>query len=378
MSYSYETNAFYLYDYAWFDCSDSLNNLNAAVASGDHIAVKSKASLETGGALQLSKALKQSRGLKGLCLYYANVGEEGALHLANALRSSPMLTLQTLDLRGSGLGDVGSAHLAAALKTNRSVEYLDLFSNGITDDGAVDLAEMLGVNKTLLYFWCEGNAIGQRGTVELAESLQHCALVAFSLNGNPSTNEGLKAIVKALAENETLQILWTGNGEGFANAFPWMQDMHDAMLRNTTLIELHSGWLVNGAIHALLARNKRLLESKIVRRTVSSKFPVTLANVLMVHTNSSLEYPKDFVLGVFNPPVDNVGVAVVKTMYNDGDAEEVDLRKPSTLFKDYVQGLGSVVKAEGPDRAVQACGCCWGKVGEEFPNAKGYSEVQGE
>merc|ERR1712176_1716366 len=67
--------------------------------------------------------------------------------------------LKSLELNQTPLGDTGAAHLAEFLKTNSTLESLDLRHCGITDVGALRLAEALQTNTTLQWLQLDWNNI---------------------------------------------------------------------------------------------------------------------------------------------------------------------------------------------------------------------------
>ncbi len=67
--------------------------------------------------------------LSTLHLFHVPVGDEGARHLADSLKSNTVLT--TLNLRTNDIGAEGAQHIADALKTNTVLTTLQLRDNRI-------------------------------------------------------------------------------------------------------------------------------------------------------------------------------------------------------------------------------------------------------
>lgn len=365
--YNYDQNSFYLYNYHWFDHRGSIEELEEQIISEQHEAIKTRINLHEDGALGVAQALISNRTLRGLFLYCANIGAMGGRHLARALTDNPNLTLQTLDLRSSGLGDEGVEHLCEGLKVNRTVEYLDLQANEIHCAGAMSLADMLRSNESLRVLWCENNEIRRDGSMALAQSLRWTSLVAFSLSGNPCSTAGLEAFIPALAENRTLAIFWGGNGDEGSTEIPdGITKVYDALVNNTTLTELHCGWLSNQAVLGLFKRNKRLLKYSALDRARQESLDVYLASLLVLHTSSSPKYPQDYILGNFQAPSSESGVPIVKLLYGDRAIEQVQLRAKSKLVQYFFQSAVVEASKQPPTRRLKPCGCCWGPAGEPF------------
>ena len=99
------------------------------------------------GALRLAEALTQNSTLTSLNLIFNKMGGEGAGRLAEALVINS--TLITLDLSSNQVGDEGAARLAEALAINSSLTTLDLWNNEVGDEAVGRLAEALATNSSL-------------------------------------------------------------------------------------------------------------------------------------------------------------------------------------------------------------------------------------
>ncbi|KAM3918685.1 leucine-rich repeat-containing protein 71 [Leptodactylus fuscus] len=92
------------------------------------------------------KLISDDSGLVHISLRNNQINDEGARHIGQALRSLKMTSknLATLVLSYNHITDLGAGYIAQALKFNRSLLSLNLSSNQIGDQGALALAEMLG------------------------------------------------------------------------------------------------------------------------------------------------------------------------------------------------------------------------------------------
>jgi hypothetical protein len=145
-----------------------------------------------------------------------NIGDEGAIAIAEALKVNAVLT--ELNLQLNSIGHDGAKAIAEALKVNTVLNELHLYRNNIGDDGAKAIAEALKVNAvvTTLSLW--DNSIGDEGAIAIAEALKVNAVVTtLSLSDNNIGDEGAIAIAEALKVNAVLTKLWLG-GNGMGDA----------------------------------------------------------------------------------------------------------------------------------------------------------------
>jgi hypothetical protein len=103
------------------------------------------------------------------------VDDEGAQHIAVALRENSMLT--ELNLQDNAIGDAGCAHLCDALRRNTALTSLKLSNNRIGDGGAQALAELLlSGRSTLAELDVSENAgVGEKGRDELRRAWAEAA-----------------------------------------------------------------------------------------------------------------------------------------------------------------------------------------------------------
>ena len=107
----------------------------------------SYARLNASDMMRVAAALEANITLQSLELYASGVGDEGAALLVSALEKNT--TLQSLNLSNNVVGDAGAASLASALEKNDTLQSLNLYANDVGDAGAVSLASALEKNTTL-------------------------------------------------------------------------------------------------------------------------------------------------------------------------------------------------------------------------------------
>ena len=83
-----------------------------------------------------------------LSLTHNNIGDEGATHLATALRDNPPLL--ALNLSYNNIGNNGAASLADALTVNSTLTALNLGYNRIGNEGVLRLNRALHDNEELV------------------------------------------------------------------------------------------------------------------------------------------------------------------------------------------------------------------------------------
>ena len=162
--------------------------------------------------------------LEYLFLQSTECGEQGALAVAEMLRSNNTLLQLAIDF--NPLGCKGVTYIAKALKSNRTLNHLDLKRTDCSDKGAVALADMLHSNETLVKLFicnCNGttewiNKVGEDGAVALADALRvNNSLKELHLSNNDITDEGLKYLAQVLLENTALEKLCVKyQGDGLA------------------------------------------------------------------------------------------------------------------------------------------------------------------
>eukprot|EP01035_Chromulina_nebulosa_P039231 gene39231-53035_t len=97
-----------------------VKNLTKMVLRGNNIG--------SAGVQALSAFLARNKSLQHLSLEWNHIGAMGCKYLADAISkdSNPDLQLSFLDLRNNNIDSEGAMHLAEALKSNTTITTLDL------------------------------------------------------------------------------------------------------------------------------------------------------------------------------------------------------------------------------------------------------------
>jgi hypothetical protein len=113
-----------------------------------------------------------------------------------------------LILCGNQIGNAGAQHLASMLKNNTILKELHLDVNEIGDEGAIALANVLTThNRTLFLLDLETNQIGDAGVMALARAVMVNSTLAYlSLQRNPPvTHVGEHFLVDSVAQMHGLK-----------------------------------------------------------------------------------------------------------------------------------------------------------------------------
>ena len=158
------------------------------------------------GLAALTEALHGNEALTGLHMN-CGVGDAGTAVLAAALRSNA--TLRRLDVHGNNIGDAGCFALADALRCNATLAVLDLGRNKIGDDGAATLAGALRVNASLTVLNLHENCIRDAGAAALADALRvNSALKRLDVHYNKLGKDGIAVLTEAANGHATLRELF--------------------------------------------------------------------------------------------------------------------------------------------------------------------------
>jgi hypothetical protein len=156
--------------------------------------------------------IRRNKTITSLCLARSFFGRNAAAvrSIADGVRSNT--TLQQVDLRYCALYDQGISVLADALATrNAGLLELDLSANEITSVGLRALVDdNMEAVKTLTKLCLCYNHIGNEGATILADALGRNAMPSLKrldLGICRIHDDGFVALVSALVQNSTLQIL---------------------------------------------------------------------------------------------------------------------------------------------------------------------------
>ena len=120
-----------------------------------------------------------------------------------------------IDCKNCDFGSEGARLFALALGscTHKSLQKVELEDNNISDEGMVDIITALSMHPNLEYLDLDGNCLRKNGCVALSTLLQCSAteLQYLYISRNEINDEGIKALVPALATCSRLQSLGIGN-----------------------------------------------------------------------------------------------------------------------------------------------------------------------
>ena len=144
--------------------------------------------------------LKKNQDVTNLCIGSCNIGDEGAIALAKALKDNE--TLLKLEIHCNSIGDEGAEALSEMLKVNTTLKTLNLYGNKIGDEGAKALANALKVNKTLTHFYIGCNNIGDVGADNIADMLKvNRTLNLLDIHSNKIGDKGMEKIAEGIKGN---------------------------------------------------------------------------------------------------------------------------------------------------------------------------------
>ncbi|XP_048257458.1 leucine-rich repeat-containing protein 74A-like isoform X1 [Haliotis rufescens] len=162
--------------------------------------------LQDRDACNFVEALKNNMSLTCLDLSHNEFGEKGGEMIGSALNANDGLT--DVDLSWNAIRNKGAVAIAKALKTNATLEVLDLSWNGFGLTGAESLQQALQVNTTLKVLDLTNNRINSQAALKLALGLKkNFGLETLVLNMNPLGDNGVEAILKAVATHDSLRLL---------------------------------------------------------------------------------------------------------------------------------------------------------------------------
>eukprot|EP00945_MAST-04E_sp_MAST-4E-sp1_P008137 g8137.t1 len=161
------------------------------------------------GAQSLATYLSGNTTLRFLNAGVNRIGAGGATQIANVLTHKRNTTLQTLDLRGNGAGQVGGVAFGESIGANHpSLTYLNLRDNGIDAVAGKAIAEGLRLNRTLTDFDVSKNALYDEGATAISKALTdakgNTMLINLDLGYNNIKADGGEAVATMLSHNSTL------------------------------------------------------------------------------------------------------------------------------------------------------------------------------
>ena len=159
----------------------------------------------------IATALKTNTVLTDLILTGKHIGDDGAIAIADAVRSNPKSSLKYLHLTKNGLRARGATAIAELLKVSTTLQSLFIVTqqgtshlnneadNLIGDEGMAAIAEALKVNTALTVLCVTSNSVGDRGLASLAEALKvNTVLAQIDIHDNIIGASGATALAEAL------------------------------------------------------------------------------------------------------------------------------------------------------------------------------------
>jgi Ran GTPase-activating protein (RanGAP) involved in mRNA processing and transport len=158
------------------------------------------------GAKWIFSALADKTLLHQLYVCYSPIGDDGAIALAECLKSNK--GIQQLHVSGCQIGDQGIQALAQALVEHPSVKEMDIGESCITQFGWKAVADLL-TGPTNITTFCTCN--GSTGAEELARMIaNNRSLTSLSLRYGKFNTGSIVPVLKALEVNTTIQVLKLG------------------------------------------------------------------------------------------------------------------------------------------------------------------------
>lgn len=261
------------------------------------------------GAAALFRSLGAAGGWGGvveaLDVSGANFGREGALALAEVLRSARPRALTTLRMEETSVEGEAAVSLAEAAVASRlaslsgvpilrvaanesGLAALDLTHSKMGDAGAAALAIAMGSNSAVTALQLHNCAIGDAGVERLCAALGALpSLGALSLSMNHFSDRGVRAVARLVGEApalETLDLAWNDVRGGGVGA------LLDAVEAGGTLrsLNLASTPVDDGAglrVASLLRSSARLRELNLFNTRLGKRGAAALAGALLLNRN---------------------------------------------------------------------------------------------
>lgn len=176
------------------------------------------ASVETSGFAAIPGMLLSNASLKELCISDNNLGDTDIMMLSQVLTQNKYVPLETLHLSFNQITCIGVESLMNALWGSRTLQDLKLDNNKIQDRGAQLCAVVLtsiALKKLDLSF----NNVSMVGIKALMKNLsENNSLQTLGLSGIPIDQNSSKAVSYALAYNTSLRALHLDNcSTGYAS-----------------------------------------------------------------------------------------------------------------------------------------------------------------
>lgn len=249
------------------------------------------------GAVHIGTLIERSNNIKHMSLLLNNVGEKGAKVLSKGLSQSSLESFSIyatqLDLLDRSIGDIGTGHIAEAVKNHRTLQSLAVTQNGVRNVGLGSIIKSLESKSLVAELDLRSNQIDDKGAKMIGTFLRdNVTLKRLILNGNHTIGcEGVKEIAISLCHNSSLEHLGLrscGIGKKGAERFAM------TLNRNSTLkgLDLCGNTEVGDDAVELISRglkeNRSLLELNLSSCGLGDEGCAHLADALL--TNVTLTH----------------------------------------------------------------------------------------
>eukprot|EP00753_Platysulcus_tardus_P003904 PLAT12502.20.p1 GENE.PLAT12502.20~~PLAT12502.20.p1 ORF type:complete len:619 (+),score=233.03 PLAT12502.20:557-2413(+) len=187
------------------------------------------------GTRLLAAYLRVHTGVRTLNLAGHNMGDAGAVALAEAIKDSEV---EKLILWNNRIGDIGARAFADVLSTSKTITYLSLSRNRIGNAGADALSEAVKLNPVLQVLGLERNHVGDDGAMSIGDMLstEPCSLVTLSLADNRITDEGACAVGISLLDNGSVLNIFMMRNQLTAPGFTALSEAKDSRHFDTFML----------------------------------------------------------------------------------------------------------------------------------------------
>jgi len=179
------------------------------------------------GAEELAKGIAANASLTEINLEDNNINDAGVTTLAANIGPKPLITL--LNLNGNKIGPEGAKALTEHfLAPDRALPQLNLARNQLGDQGAIAIANLLRKNTTVTRVNLAGNNIADQGVKAITDALGDNGLVTdLDLSNNNIGIDGALALERLLQKNSTLINVNLSNNKrivGSSNLAPLLKE----------------------------------------------------------------------------------------------------------------------------------------------------------
>lgn len=158
-------------------------------------------------AVAMANALKKNTKLWKLSLINCEIKDEGAVALANALKTDNT-TVSNLIIPYNKIGDEGAMAFADTLRQNTNLQELDMAGNHLTCAGAATILEALKHNTNLRTLRLRGCEIDSSIMELLLDIVKTTKLKTLDLSTNRLDSASVKLLEEAKQENLNLDLTW--------------------------------------------------------------------------------------------------------------------------------------------------------------------------